>query len=63
MYSSPMKLIRSIETVGGVSIYPKLKGGSPLLASLLTSLFYAMTKEVKDGRRQKEHWPGGRKAR
>ena len=59
MYSSPMKLIRSIETVGGVSIYPKLKGGSQLLASLLTSLFYAMTKEVKDGRRQKEHRPRG----
>ena len=37
--------------MGGVSIYTKPKGGFPFLASLLTGLFYAMTKEVKDGRR------------
>lgn len=37
--------------MGGVSIQIKRKGGFPLLASLLTGLFYAMMKEVKDGRR------------
>lgn len=37
--------------MGGVFIYIKRKGGFPLLTSLLTGLFYAMTKEVKDGRR------------
>ena len=43
--------------------YIKLKGGFPLLASPLTGLFYAMTKEVKDGRLQKEYRLRGRKAR
>ena len=36
---------------GGFSIYLKPKEGFPLLASLLTGLFYTMTKEDEDGSR------------
>ena len=43
--------------MGGVSISPKLKGGFPQLARLLTGLFDAMLKEVNSGRRYKEHQP------
>lgn len=42
---------------GGFSVYLKPKEGFPLLASLLTGLFYAMSKKVNSGRRYIEHQP------